>query len=39
MRAAPDPRRALLDFLESTYDACAQQMGWSPDLTRFNRPS
>jgi len=39
MRAAPDPGRALLDFLESTYDACAQQMGWSSDLTRVNRPS
>ena len=34
MREAPDPGRALLDFLEGTYDACAQQMGWSPDLTR-----
>ena len=39
MRAAPDPRRALLDFLESTYDACAQQMGWSPELTRVDAPS
>jgi len=39
MRAASDPRRALLDFLESTYDVCGQHMGWSPDLTRINRPS
>ena len=39
MRAAPDPRRALLNFLESTYDACAQQMGWSPELTRVDAPS
>lgn len=34
MRATGDPVRALLDFLESTYDACATRMGWSPDLTR-----
>ena len=39
MRAAPDPRRAILEFLESTYGACAQQMGWSSDLTRFEAPS
>ena len=38
MRAAPDPRRALLDFFESTYDACAQQMGWSPELTQVHAP-
>jgi len=38
MRAAPDPKRALLDFLESTYDACAQQMGWSPELTKVHAP-
>ena len=39
MRAAPDPRRALLDFLESTYDACAQRLGWSPELIGGDRPS
>ena len=39
MRAAADPRRALLDFLASTYDACAQQMGWSPELTQVHAPS
>jgi hypothetical protein len=38
MRAAPDPRRALLDFLESTYDVAAKRMGWSPDLTRVEVP-
>ena len=38
MRAAPDPRRALLDFLESTYDACATRMGWSPELTHVHAP-
>jgi Family of unknown function (DUF5996) len=38
MRAAPDPRRALLDFLESTYDVAAKRMGWSSDLTRVEVP-
>jgi hypothetical protein len=38
MRVAPDPRRALLDFLESTYDACAQRLGWSPDFIRTEEP-
>ena len=32
MRLAGDPRRALLDFLESTYDAGATRLSWSPDL-------
>jgi len=31
-RLAGDPRRALLDFLESTYEAGATRLGWSPDL-------
>jgi hypothetical protein len=39
MRATPDPRRALLDFLESTYDECAQRLGWSPELIGGDRPS
>jgi hypothetical protein len=39
MRAAPDPRRALVDFLESTYEACATRLGWSPDLTEVDAPS
>jgi len=39
MRAAPDPRRALLDFLQSTYDASAERLGWSPELTQFDTPS
>ncbi len=39
MRATPDPRRALLDFLDSTYDVCASRMGWSADLTQINAPS
>jgi Family of unknown function (DUF5996) len=38
MRTTPVPRRALLDFLESTYDACATRLDWSPDLIRRHRP-
>jgi hypothetical protein len=34
VRAAPDPKRAILEFLESTYDASARRLGWSPDLLR-----
>ncbi len=32
VRGAPDPAGAVLDFLTSTYDACAARMGWSGDL-------
>jgi hypothetical protein len=32
VRSSPDPRRALLDFLESTYQAGATRLGWSRDL-------
>jgi hypothetical protein len=39
VRAALDPRRALLDFLRSSYDACAQRLGWSPELTQIDAPS
>jgi Family of unknown function (DUF5996) len=39
MRTLSDPRRALLDFLETTYDACAQRLGWSPELTQVETPS
>lgn len=39
LRAAADPRRALLDFLQSTYDACAERLGWSPELTEIDAPS
>lgn len=31
-RLAGDARQAILDFLESTYDAGATGLGWSPDL-------
>jgi hypothetical protein len=33
-RLAGDPRQALLSFLESTYEAGASKLGWSPDLVR-----
>src|SRR5262245_15807016 len=39
MRTAPDPSRALLDFLQSSYDASADALGWDPELTRINAPS
>jgi hypothetical protein len=32
VRTAPDPRRALLDFLESTYRAGADRAGWARQL-------
>jgi hypothetical protein len=38
VRAAPDPARAILDFLDSTYDACAARMGWSADLVSVEQP-
>jgi hypothetical protein len=37
-RAKPDPKRAILDFLESTYDACAARLDWSSDLLRREEP-
>ena len=33
VRTAPDPRRALLDFLETTYRAGAERAGWAAELT------
>jgi hypothetical protein len=38
MRATPDPRQALLDFLQSSYDASAERLGWSPELTEIDAP-
>ena len=32
VRTAPDPRRALLDFLETTYRAGAERAGWAAQL-------
>lgn len=33
VRSAPHPREALLEFLESTFDAAAGLAGWDTDLT------
>jgi len=38
VRAAPEPAGAILEFLESTYDACAITMGWSTDLVSVEQP-
>ena len=38
VREAPDSRRAILDFLESTYEAGASRLGWSSDLILHDRP-
>ena len=37
--ASPDPRRAILDFFESTYDAAARLAKWDPTLTELRVPS
>jgi hypothetical protein len=36
-RSQPEPRRAVLDFLQSTYTAAAEALAWDPDLTRVTR--
>lgn len=38
VRSAADPERAILDFLESTYEAGAALLGWSPDLVSADHP-
>jgi hypothetical protein len=38
MRSAPDPKHALVDFLESTYQANATRLGWNPELVRRWEP-
>jgi hypothetical protein len=38
VREAPDGRRAILDFLDSTYEAGASRLGWSSDLIQHDRP-
>jgi hypothetical protein len=38
VRTAPDPALAVLEFLSSTYDACAGRLGWSADLVSDERP-
>ena len=36
VRASADPRQALLEFLESTYEAGAAAAGWDADDLRSN---
>lgn len=36
--SAPDPRQAILEFLESTYQGAAALMGWGSELTTFSDP-
>lgn len=38
VRAAADPRRAILDFCTSTYEGAAALLGWSSDLTQLVTP-
>lgn len=38
VRQAADPRRAALDFFDSTYAAGAALMGWDPELTHVPGP-
>jgi hypothetical protein len=39
VREAPEPARAVLEFLTSTYDACAARLGWSADLVSTELPA
>jgi hypothetical protein len=36
--AAPDPRRAISEFLATSYDGIARLMGWRNDLTEVTAP-
>jgi hypothetical protein len=38
VRAAPDPRQAILDFATSTYEAGAALLGWDGELTAVEGP-
>jgi uncharacterized protein DUF5996 len=38
VRTAPAPDAAILEFLESTYLACATGLGWSTDLVSAEQP-
>jgi hypothetical protein len=38
VRSASDPRRALLDFLETAYEAGAARLGWDSELIHGQRP-
>lgn len=39
VRSTADPRRAILDFLRSTYTGASRLAGWSDDLTHVNAPA
>ena len=39
VRETPDAERAILDFLETTYAACADRLGWSSDLVSAAEPA
>jgi hypothetical protein len=38
VRQSADPRRALLEFLRTTYEGCARLSGWNEGLTQVTRP-
>lgn len=38
VRTAADPRATLVQFLDSTYRASAERLGWSSALTELERP-
>ncbi len=38
VRSSPDPEGSMLEFLTSSYDACAARLGWSPDLVSHEPP-
>jgi hypothetical protein len=38
VRTAPAPAAAILEFLDSTYVACAAGLGWSTDLVSAEQP-
>jgi hypothetical protein len=37
--ASPDPRRAIREFLATSYDGAATLMGWDTALTTFDQPT
>lgn len=37
--SSPDPRRAIREFLQTTYEGAAKRMGWSSELTAFAEPT
>jgi hypothetical protein len=39
VRTEPAPAMAILEFLESTYEACATGLGWSRELVSVEVPA